>query len=124
VSLSERAPIRGSERSTLQTLGLARRAGRAAVGTRAVLTAARSRRLEALVVAHDASPNALDRVHGAGRGVPIVRCGTRETLGLSVGRGPVAVVGVTDRDFARRIAAGVLAAYSPEVEADSARRGR
>jgi ribosomal protein L7Ae-like RNA K-turn-binding protein len=110
VNLSKRAPIRGAERSALQTLGLARRAGRAAVGTRAVLTAARSRRLEALVVAHDASPNALDRVRGASRRVPVVKCGTRETLGLALGRGPVAVVGVTDREFARRIAAGVLAA--------------
>lgn len=110
MSRSNPAPIRRSERNALQALGLARRAGRAAVGTRAVLTAARSRRLEALIVAHDASPNALDRVHGASRRVPIVRCGTRETLGLALGRGPVAVVGVTDREFARRIAAGVLAA--------------
>jgi ribosomal protein L7Ae-like RNA K-turn-binding protein len=75
-----------------------------------VLTAARSRRLEALIVAHDASPNAMERVRGAARGVPIVKCGTRETLGLAIGRGPVALVGVTDREFARRIAAGVLAA--------------
>lgn len=104
------SPAPGSERSALQTLGLARRAGRAAVGTRAVMTAARSRRLEALIVARDASPHALERVRGAARGVPIVRCGTRETLGLAIGRGPVAVVGVTDRELARRIAAGALAA--------------
>ena len=110
MSLTKRTPFRGAERSALQTLGLARRAGRAAVGTRAVLTAARSRRLEALIVAHDASPNAMNRVRGAARRVPIVRCGTRETLGLALGRGPVAVVGVTDRGFARRIADGVLAA--------------
>lgn len=110
VEEKERSPLRGPERSALQTLGLARRAGRAAVGTRAVLTAARSRRLEALVVARDASPNAIERVRGVARGVPVVKCGTREMLGLAIGRGPVAVVGVTDREFARRIASGVLAA--------------
>lgn len=75
-----------------------------------MLTAARSSRLEALVVARDASPNAMERVARAARGVPVVKCGTRETLGLAIGRGPVAVVGVTDREFARRLASGALAA--------------
>lgn len=124
MSLTKQTPIRGAERGALQILGLARRAGRAAVGTRAVLTAARSGRLEALIVAHDASPNAIDRVRGATRRVPIVRCGTRETLGLALGRGAVAVVGVTDREFARRIAAGVLGAQVRKAEVSSVRRSR
>jgi ribosomal protein L7Ae-like RNA K-turn-binding protein len=112
------------ERDRLQALGLARRAGRAAVGTRAVLVAARTRRLSALIVARDASPNALDRVRGAIRTVPIVRCGTRETLGLAVGRGPVAVVGVTDREFARRIALQSSLAQPVRDRGDSIRRSR
>jgi ribosomal protein L7Ae-like RNA K-turn-binding protein len=112
------------ERDRLQALGLARRAGRAAVGTRAVLVAARTRRLSALIVARDASPNALDRVRGAIRTIPIVRCGTRETLGLAVGRGPVAVVGVTDREFARRIALQSSLAQPVRDRGDSIRRSR
>jgi ribosomal protein L7Ae-like RNA K-turn-binding protein len=112
------------ERDRLQALGLARRAGRAAVGTRAVLVAARTRRLSALIVARDASPNALERVRGVIRTIPIVRCGTRETLGLAVGRGPVAVVGVTDREFARRIALQSSLAQPVRDRGDSIRRSR
>jgi len=102
--VSEQHPISRVEREALQTLGLARRAGRLVIGTEAVLKAGRARRLRAAVMARDASDNARRRVAGRlGDGVPIVECGTRTSLGSAVGRGRVAVVGVTDGALGSRI---------------------
>lgn len=93
------------ERDVLQALGLALRAGRAAVGTGAVREAAAGGELRLVVVARDAGDNAVSRIRGALRrsGAPRVPIGTRAELGAALGRGPVAVVGVTDRGLAERI---------------------
>lgn len=91
----------------MRVLGLARRAGAAAVGTRAVREAARAGRLRAVLLARDAAPNARRRL-GAVLSAPdvlVVECGDRRALGASVGRGPVAVVGVTEAGLARRVTA-------------------
>lgn len=95
------------DREVLQTLGLARRAGRAAVGTGAVKEAAAGGELRLVVLARDASDNAAGRLRGAleRSGAVRVRAGTREELGAALGRGPVAAVGVTDRGLAGRIRA-------------------
>jgi len=84
-------------------LGLARRAGRVAIGTRAVRAAAQKGVLEVLVLATDASDNALARLGTIAEKAVLVRCGSRLTLGRAVGRGEVAVVGITDRALARRL---------------------
>lgn len=93
------------DREALQVLGLARRAGRAAVGTGAVKEAASAGELRLVVLARDAGDNAVGRVRGAMErsGAERVRCGTRDELGSALGRGPVAVVGVTDGGLAERI---------------------
>ena len=96
-----------ADRDRLALLGLAQRAGRAVVGTRAIRTAARSGSVRVLVVARDAAPNAVERVRGAAAGLRVVRLGTRQTLGRAVGRDSVALVGVTDTGFAGRLAAGL-----------------
>ena len=104
--MSAAGRISRRERQALQTLGLARRAGRVVIGTEAVLAAVRARKLAAVVVAGDASANARRRVaNRITAGVSIVECGTREALGNAVGRDGVAVVGVTDRRFSSRIIA-------------------
>lgn len=97
------------ERDALRVLGLARRAGSAAVGTRAVQDAARAGKLALVVVAWDAGENARARLSGALReaGVPVVEGGDREKLGAAVGRGPTVVVGVMDSGLARRVRAGM-----------------
>lgn len=102
----------------LGLLGLARRAGRAAIGTRAVEEAGREGRLAAVVFATDATENARRRVCGrlSGGTVPCVELADRVRLGAAVGKGPVAVVGLTDTGFADRLlAAGreCLGAESP-----------
>lgn len=73
-----------------------------AVGTRSVRGAARGGRLAAALIARDASDNAGERVRSLldARGVPVVLCGTKDALGGACGRGPTAVVGITDRALA------------------------
>ena len=82
---------------------MARRAGRAVIGTRAVKAAAQKGLLQVLVVAGDASDNALARLGPEVQAAARIRCGTRSTLGRAVGRAEVAVVGVTDRALAKRL---------------------
>jgi len=82
---------------------LARRAGRAVIGARAVKAAAQKGVLELLVLAGDASDNAVARLGLSAREMVQIRCGTRSTLGRAVGREQVAVVGITDPTLARRL---------------------
>ncbi|MDP2471651.1 MAG: L7Ae/L30e/S12e/Gadd45 family ribosomal protein [Candidatus Palauibacterales bacterium] len=94
------------EREALQLVGLARRAGRVAVGTRSVREAARRGKLSIVIVAEDATQNSLARLGTLVRdpGLPVVRCGDRSGLGRAVGRSEAVVVGVSDPGLAERIA--------------------
>ncbi len=94
--------LTSSELAALQAVGVARRAGCVAVGTRAVREAGREQRLSVILLARDASANSrerLERVHERS-GAEIVTCGDRTSLGAAVGRGPVAALGVTERGLA------------------------
>jgi ribosomal protein L7Ae-like RNA K-turn-binding protein len=84
-------------------LGIARRAGLIVLGTRAVRGALRKGRVHLLIVAKDASANALARLGSEGRNVPQMRLGTREILGKAVGRGEMVVAGITDSDLATKL---------------------
>ncbi|WP_419941843.1 L7Ae/L30e/S12e/Gadd45 family ribosomal protein [Candidatus Palauibacter sp.] len=87
----------------LGLLGIAMRAGRVALGTRAVDGAARRGRLALLVVASDASRHALGRLPPEARAASRVTVASREALGRALGRNDVAVAGVTDVALAARI---------------------
>lgn len=87
----------------LGALGLAVRGGRATVGTRATLEAAAAGELELIVLASDATRNAAKRLGRALRSSPALRLAAKADLGRAVGRGPTAVVGVTDPGLAARI---------------------
>jgi ribosomal protein L7Ae-like RNA K-turn-binding protein len=111
----------------MQLVGLARRAGYVAVGTRAVREAAGRGEACVVVVARDATDNARKRLHGlAGRPeVEVVECGTRGSLGRAVGRDEAVVVGIGDRGLGRRIVGevrrhDVQARQSPSEELDGA----
>lgn len=84
-------------------LGIARRAGRVALGTRAVDRAARAGRLALLLVASDASRHALGRLAPEARAAPRLTLGSRAALGRILGRRSVAVAGVTDVALAARM---------------------
>lgn len=94
-----------SERRALQALGLARRAGKALVGTRSVREGLTSGDVELVVLATDATENARKRL-GVERtaDVPVRTAADRTSLGQAVGRGPVAVLGVTDAGLAAKVA--------------------
>ena len=97
------------EADVLALLGLARRAGRAIVGSRAVEEAVRAGGVKVAVLAGDVSANTRQRVRGllARSSVPVLELGDRNGLGGAVGKGPVAVVGVTDSGLASRLLNGV-----------------
>ena len=79
------------------------RAGRVALGTRAVDSAARRGRLALLLVAADASRHALGRLAPEARTASRLTVASREELGRALGRRTVAVAGVTDAALAARI---------------------
>lgn len=102
-------------RDGLHALGLAKRAGAVAVGTRAVMDAARAGTLRAVIVSGDATDNARRRLAPALRRTPGVVYGDRRQLGAALGRGPVVVVGLTDDGLAQRVIAGLAAAHPRTV---------
>lgn len=88
----------------LEALGLTRRAGHLAVGTRAVLEAGDQGDLRLTVVAGDAGENALGRLSRVLDGsIPSVRAADRRALGEALGRGPVVALGVTEPGLARKV---------------------
>jgi len=104
ISLSREAATE-RERRVLQLIGLARRAGRAVVGTQAAKDAALRGELALVVLAVDATENARKRLGGlAGEEGPrVIRYGTRAALGRAVGRDEAVVVGIRDRGLGARI---------------------
>lgn len=91
--------------SDLRMLGLARRAGKVAIGREAVRVALRTGRAKLLVLAHDAP----EKVHIHFRAladacnVPVAEVIGKAELGHQVGRGPVAMIAVCEEQFARGI---------------------
>lgn len=77
-------------------IGLARKAGALAVGTELVRTAVRSKKAAVVLLASDASPNAVKRAEGlsAHYRVPLLRLPlTMAELGAAAGRPPAAMAG-------------------------------
>jgi ribosomal protein L7Ae-like RNA K-turn-binding protein len=99
------------DRTVLQLVGLARRAGFAVVGTQAVREAARRGELKVVVVAEDATENARKRLRALleQSDLEVVTIGTRGGLGCAVGRPEAVVVGIRDRGFGLRIVGEVRA---------------
>ena len=86
-------------------LGLARKAGKLALGSDAVETALRQRKIFVLVFAEDASratTGELERL-AMKNDVPVLYLSSRDELGKLVGRETLAVLGVIDSSFASGI---------------------
>ena len=78
----------------LDLLSLASRAGRLASGSDQAETAAKAGEIVAFIVASDASPKSVEAATAA-RGLPVYPLPLdREALGLRIGKGPRAVVGL------------------------------
>lgn len=86
-------------------IGLAQRAGKLLSGEGTVESALRRGKVKMLIIAEDASANTkkLFINLAAGAQVPVHFCGTKEELGLAIGKSHRAAVALTDINFARGI---------------------
>lgn len=93
----------GSADEVLRLLGLARRAGSVIAGNEGVKAAARAGSLRAVLFAGDATSNARRRLEPllARQAIPSEDCADRARLGAAIGKGAIAVLGITDAALAR-----------------------
>lgn len=89
----------------LNLLGLARRAGQLAPGENQTSMAMSREDVRLLIMATDAGPSLYRKYHlwAQDLRIPVVRAGTKATLGSAIGMGPHAVLAILDEGFARRI---------------------
>ena len=91
----------------LNWVGLARRAGSMAPGHNQVEKALRNGEAKLIIIAEDAGPSVDRKYHlwAQDLGVPLIRAGTKETLGRAMGMGPHAVLAILDKNISQRILA-------------------
>ncbi len=86
----------------LSILGLAKKAGRLAVGAEAVEAAQRQGRAKLVITASDAADNTVRRIRNHSAGTPLaVLPVTREELGAAIGYRSCAAAAICDACFAR-----------------------
>ena len=87
-------------------LGLARRAGKLAMGEEKASDAVRSGKAALILLALDASANTEKKFSDMGRfrSVPVLRPGGRFQMGAAVGRAAAVTLAVTDPGFAEQLA--------------------
>lgn len=93
--------------SWLNWIGIARRAGALAPGNNQVEMALKAGRVALLVLSTDAGPSVYRKYHlwAQDLNVPILRAGTKEELGRSIGMGPHAILAILDTNIAQRLMA-------------------
>lgn len=96
--------------SVLKLVGLGARGRLVVIGVDMVRNAAQRGKLQLALVAQDASRNSLDKVVPLlqARGVPMIEVQSAEQLGAAVGKGAVAVVGVSDVALAKGILKSIV----------------
>jgi len=96
-------------KSLEQMLGLCQRAGKLASGDLAAEQALKKRKADLLILAADASERTRDKFIGLASSfrVPVYVVGTRDELGLALGKSHRAAVAVQSRDFTKGIV-GIL----------------
>ncbi|HOE77274.1 MAG TPA: ribosomal L7Ae/L30e/S12e/Gadd45 family protein [Bacilli bacterium] len=87
----------------LQLLGLARRSGKLAMGTDAVIE--QMSHLKLIVLASDASPKTIDKIEKKAYfyGVPIIKIFTTPELSHAIGKTNQKMVGLIDEGFVKKI---------------------
>jgi len=97
--------IEANSRKWQSMLGLACRAGRAAIGREAVLDAIKRRKALVLIIADDASERTAKEfaVLGQKHGIPIIQRENKRSLGLCLGRDAVAIAAVTNKEMAKEL---------------------
>ena len=86
-------------------IGLARRAGKASVGSGVTESVVRARKAIVVILAEDCSQGTAKRLTDKCKSydVPILICGTKGSLGQITGSGETAAVAITDMSFAGEI---------------------
>jgi ribosomal protein L7Ae-like RNA K-turn-binding protein len=86
-------------------LGLARRAGKLALGTEAVDSALSQGKVHLLIIANDASQSTAGKLErrAVRNDVLFLRAGSRDEFGAMTSRNSLAFLGILDQSFARGI---------------------
>lgn len=101
----ETAPPEDSGRRALGLIGLAARAGAVVTGVQEVRLAARSGRLQFVLIAGDASDNSRGKLVPLleARGIDYLTGFDRATLGAATGKAPLSALGVLNPSFASQL---------------------
>lgn len=104
----------------LSLLGMARRAGRVAIGLDASVRALRRGRARLVVLATDLSPGTAGKVLRETGDVPVIRPGRKDAMGRAIGRLEAGVLAITDDGFSKALASrfGVQTEVNEAVSAD------
>jgi ribosomal protein L7Ae-like RNA K-turn-binding protein len=105
-----------AERALVDLLGLAARARALVSGTDGTRRSVRDGEVAGVLLAVDASPTQSKKLVPLleARGVPYAACLTRAVIGAAVGQGAVSALGITDRNFARRLLELAAALPNPQ----------
>lgn len=101
-------------------VGLARRAGKVAVGAAMVEKMVRRKKVLLLLFAEDATRNTIDKVLGLEPGCPHLIFGSKQEWGAALGRETVAVLGIMEPNFVD----GILLNYEAEEGKQNGRGGQ
>ncbi len=115
LSDSECTKIRG-------LIGMARRAGDVRSGLRATLDAVRAGRCRLILIAADASPRTKRHVNDASQAITIFEVPSSKELGIWIGSSPVAVLSVTNTNFAKGVVRTISKLHNQGSESTASRR--
>lgn len=93
-------------RPVLGMIGLARRAGRAALGREETIRLLERGKIHTVVIAKDAGRSlrtAMDRAMETCDSLALITSASKEELGHALGRSTLGVVGIADEEFGRQI---------------------
>ncbi len=94
-----------SENKIYSFIGLARKAGKLALGESLTEQAVKRGKAELVLITQDASDNTKNKIETAvyGRNIPMLQFGSKEKLGHILGKTFFSAIAVTDKGFAERI---------------------
>lgn len=86
-------------------LGFAQKAGKISSGTLAATIAVEKSKAKLVIIATDISENSIDKIREKCKfkKIPMIRFGTKDTLGHYIGKELRAVISINDQNFAKSI---------------------
>lgn len=89
----------------LKLLGIASKARKLILGTDAVLENIKSKKIDLVIIASDASEKTKEKIKYVctNNGISVIEFSTIEELSLEVGKKNKAVIGIKDENFSKRV---------------------